>query len=62
MFSARPVISTRPGPLAARAASDIAGFDALMKPVAEHAPAPRLVTTEEVGPLASSWRTGTPWR
>ncbi len=38
-----------PGPVATRAASGIAHFDALLNKAAKHAPAGRLVTIEEVG-------------
>ena len=42
-----------PGPVATRAASGIAFFDALMDEAAERAPQHRLVTLEEIGALAA---------
>ncbi len=42
-----------PGPIATRAASGIAHFDALIDDARKHAPQGRLVTIEEVGALAA---------
>jgi enoyl-[acyl-carrier protein] reductase I len=42
-----------PGPLMTRAASGIAGFDALMASAVERAPLHRLVTPEDVGAMAA---------
>ena len=42
-----------PGPIATRAASGIAHFDALIDEARERAPQQRLVTLEEVGAMAA---------
>lgn len=42
-----------PGPLATRAASGIAGFDAMMAEAAERAPTHQLATIEDVGAMAA---------
>lgn len=48
------VYALSPGPIATRAASGIQGFDELLQAAESRAPARRLVTTEEVGALATA--------